>query len=73
MQMLSAASQEFDVVLIDTPSGANFADADIVSSRAGAALMVARKDQSATPGIKQLVRRLQQCDVAVLGSVLNAV
>jgi receptor protein-tyrosine kinase len=73
MQMLSAASQEFDVVLIDTPSGANFADADIVSSRAGAALMVARKDQSATPGIKQLARRLQQCDVAVLGSVLNAV
>jgi receptor protein-tyrosine kinase len=73
MQMLSAASQEFDVVLIDTPSGANFADADIVSSRAGAALMVARKDQSATPGIKQLAQRLQQCDVAVLGSVLNAV
>jgi receptor protein-tyrosine kinase len=73
MQLLSAASQEFDVVLIDTPSGANFADADIVASRAGAALMVARKDQSATPGIKQLAQRLQQCDVSLLGSVLNAV
>ena len=72
-QMLSAASQEFDVVLIDTPCGAEFADADIIASRAGAALMVARKDQSATPGLKQLARRLQQCDVTLLGSVLNDV
>jgi receptor protein-tyrosine kinase len=73
MQLLSAASQEFDVVLIDTPSGADYADADIVASRAGAALMVARKNQSATPRIKELAQRLQQCDVALLGSVLNAV
>jgi len=73
MQMLSAASQEFDVVLIDTPSGARYADADIISSRAGAALMVARKNQSATPGFKQLAQRLQQCDVSLLGSVLNDV
>jgi receptor protein-tyrosine kinase len=73
MQMLSAASQEFDVVLIDTPSGDDFADADIIASRAGAALMVARKNLSATPGIKHLAQRLQQCDVALLGSVLNDV
>jgi Mrp family chromosome partitioning ATPase len=61
------------VVLIDTPCGADYADADIIASRAGAALMVARKDQSATPAIKQLAQRLQQCDVAMLGSVLNVV
>jgi receptor protein-tyrosine kinase len=73
MQMLNAASQEFDVVLIDTPSGADYADADIIASRAGAALMVARKDLSATPTIRQLAQRLQQCDVALLGSVLNDV
>jgi receptor protein-tyrosine kinase len=73
MQMLSAASQEFDVVLIDTPAGDAFADSDIIASRAGAALMVARKNQSATPGIKHLAQRLQQCDVALLGSVLNDV
>ena len=73
MQMLNAASQEFDVVLIDTPCGADYADADIIASRAGAALMVARKDRSATPVIKQLAQRLQQCDVALLGSVLNDV
>lgn len=70
-QLLSAATQEFDVVLIDTPCGSGFADADIVAARAGAALMVARKDKSATPEMRQLARRLQECDVALLGSVLN--
>lgn len=72
-QLLSAASQEFDVVLIDTPCGADYADADIIASRAGAALMVARKDKSATPSIKLLAQRLQECDVTLLGSVLNDV
>lgn len=73
MQLLSAASQEFDVVLIDTPSGAHYADADIIASRAGAALMVARKNKSVTPSLKLLAQRLQECDVALLGSVLNDV
>ncbi len=73
MQMLNAASQEYDVVLIDTPSGGDYADADIIASRAGAALMVARKDKSPTPTIRHLAQRLQQCDVALLGSVLNDV
>ena len=73
MHMLNAASQEYDVVLIDTPSGMDYADADIIGSRAGAALMVARKNQSATSGMKQLAQRLQQCDVVLLGSVLNDV
>lgn len=72
-QMLSAASQEFDVVLIDSPRGADYADADIIAARAGAALMVARRNLSATPRMRQLAQRLQQCDVALLGSVLNDV
>lgn len=72
-QLLSAASQEFDVVLIDTPCGSGFADADIIAARAGAALMVARKNKSATPEIKLLAQRLQECDVSLLGAVLNDV
>ena len=35
--------------------------------------MVARKDHSATTGMQQLAQRLQECDVALLGSVLNHV
>jgi receptor protein-tyrosine kinase len=73
IQLLSAASQEFDVVLVDTPCGADYADADIIASRAGAAIMVARKNKSDTPSTKLLAQRLMECDVKVLGSVLNDV
>ena len=71
VQLLGAASHEFDVVLLDTPSGSQYADADIIAARAGAALLVARKNQSSTPRLKQLAQRLQECDVRLLGSVLN--
>ena len=73
VQLLGAASQEFDVVLLDTPSGSDYADADIIAARAGAALLVARKDKSNTPRLKRLAQRLQECDVTLLGSVLNDV
>jgi receptor protein-tyrosine kinase len=73
MRLLNAASQEFDVVLIDTPCGADYADADIIASRAGAALMVARKNKSDTANAKLLAQRLQECDVTLLGSILNDV
>lgn len=73
VQLLDAASQGFDVVLLDTPSAANCADADIIAARAGAALLVARKDKSSTPRLQQLAQRLQECDVRLIGSVLNEV
>ncbi|MBC7917472.1 MAG: chain length determinant protein tyrosine kinase EpsG [Rhodoferax sp.] len=70
-QLLFSASMEFDVILIDTPSAGEFADANIIASRAGAALMVARKDKSSMPDAALLAQRLQECDVNLVGSVLN--
>lgn len=70
-QLLMAASEQFDVILIDTPAGADYADADIIAARAGAALMVARKDKSLMPQATALSRRLQDGGVTMVGSVLN--
>ena len=70
-QLLLDASEKFDVILIDTPSGADYADAEIIASRAGAALMVARKNKSLVPQATLLARRLQDSGVALVGSVLN--
>lgn len=70
-QLLMTAAYEFDVILIDTPSGGDYADAEIIAARAGAALMVTRKNQSLMPGTTQLARRLQDGGVALVGSVLN--
>jgi protein-tyrosine kinase len=69
--LLRVASQQFDVIIIDTPAGTEFADAEITAARAGAALLVARKNTSLVPQASQLARRLQDSGVALVGSVLN--
>jgi protein-tyrosine kinase len=70
-ELLRAASQQFDVIIIDTPAGGTYADAEIIASCAGAALMVARKNKSLVPQATLLARRLQDSGVALVGSVLN--
>jgi receptor protein-tyrosine kinase len=70
-QLLLAATDQFDVVLIDTPAGSNYADAEIIAARAGAAIVVARANQSLVPQATQLCKRLQDGGVALVGSVLN--
>jgi len=69
--LLRQASQQFDVIIIDTPAGAELADAEIVAARAGAALLIARKNSSSLPQASNLARRLQDSGVALVGSVLN--
>ncbi len=70
-ELLSAAAQAYDVVIIDTPAGAAYADAEIIAARAGAALIVARQNVSLLPQTTHLARRLQDSGVALVGSVLN--
>ena len=70
-QLLHQAAEQFDVVLIDTPAGSSYADAEIVAARAGAALLVARKNTTLLPQATQLAQRLQSSGVALVGSVLN--
>ena len=70
-QLLITASAQFDVILIDTPAGGAYADAELIAARAGAALLVARQNQTVLPQAAALARRLQDTGVALLGSVLN--
>jgi len=69
--MLSVAAMDYDVIIIDTPPAAKYADAQTVAVRAGAALLVARKNRSSLPGLNQLNHNLQQFGTVVVGSVLN--
>ena len=70
-QLMNLAAGQFDVVLIDTPAGADYADAELIAARAGAALLVARKNTTLLPQAIQLAQRLQDSGVALVGSVLN--
>nr|WP_315190062.1 chain length determinant protein tyrosine kinase EpsG [uncultured Albidiferax sp.] len=69
--LLHIAAKEFDVIIIDTPAGTDFADAEIIASRAGAAVMVTRKNLSRMSEATLLARRLQDGGVALVGSILN--
>lgn len=69
--LLQEVRQQFDVIIIDTPASSDYADAEIIASRAGAAVIVARKDLSLVPQATLLARRLQGSGVALVGSVLN--
>jgi receptor protein-tyrosine kinase len=70
-ELLSAASAQFDVILIDTPSAHDYSDGEIIAASAGAALMVARRNTSLVARTRQLGRRLQDGGVALVGWVHN--
>lgn len=69
--LLEGASQQFDIILIDTPAGGDFADAEIIATRAGHALLVCRNNQTLLPDAQHLASRLQGGGVTLIGSVLN--
>ena len=68
---LQSFAKDYDVILIDTPAAADFADAQTIAARAGTALIVARNGHSAMAGISDLMRNFQESGTRIVGSVLN--
>ena len=73
IETLYLLSHDFDVVIIDTPAASDYADAQTIAVRAGAALMLARQNRSSLPAMAGLGRRLQQSGATLVGAVLNDV
>ena len=73
IEALHTFNRDFDIIIIDTPAASEYADAQTVAVRAGAAIMLARKNQSSLPDMAQFARSLQQSGATVVGSVLNDV
>ena len=71
VETLHRLSRDFDVVIIDTPAGKQYADAQTIAARSGAAIMLARKDRSTLAEISQLAANIQQSGATLVGSVLN--
>lgn len=70
---LKSLSAGFDIVIIDTPAGTEYADAQTIAVRAGAALLLARENLSIVSEVAQLMQSLQQSGATVVGSVINDV
>ena len=71
-QMLSEFYSEFDIVLIDTPAGMNFADAQTVAARAGGALMVMHRNFTRVRHARDLAQNLSETGATVVGTVINS-
>jgi capsular exopolysaccharide synthesis family protein len=69
--VLERFNEQFDVILIDTPAATETADAQIVARRAGAAVMLARRNHTRRSQMITAMQNLSQTGVNVIGSVLN--
>lgn len=69
-QLLEKLGSAFDIILIDTPAGTQFADGHTIAVRAGGALVMARKNVSRLGVLRSYADALRQASVTVVGSVL---
>lgn len=72
-ELLSWASQHYDLVIVDTPPVLAVTDASIVGALAGTTLMVARFSQSTVKEIDVARSRFEQSGLEVKGVIFNAI
>ena len=72
-ELLTWASQNYDLVIVDTPPVLAVTDASIVGAIAGTTLLVARFSQNTTKEIDVARNRFEQSGIEVKGVIFNAV
>lgn len=70
-KLLEEASMVFDSIIIDTPAASVESDAVMISARAGAAILVARKDVTPLKSIENTSSIIKTAGVNLIGAVLN--
>lgn len=70
--LMNFAAQSYDVVIVDTPAGSLFDDAQIIASAARGALLVCRKGLSKTARASAYIRQLSNLGVHTIGATLTA-
>ena len=70
-KMLEELERKFDVILLDSPAAALYADAQTVAVRAGAALMVARKNAARMWKVRGVSDTVSHANTTIVGAVLN--
>ena len=70
-KLLAEMVSEYDIVILDTPAAADYADVQTIAVRASGALLVARSSKTRVSEFRELSKTLGQSGVAMVGSVLN--
>ena len=69
--VLNLFADQYDIVIIDTPATSEAADAQILASRAGAAVVVARRNHTRRAQLNAAMQNLAQTQVNIIGTVMN--
>ena len=69
-RLLQDLKDRFNVILVDSPPASRYADAQVIAVRAGAAIMVVRKDASRAGTALDLAETIQ-ANSTLVGTVLN--
>jgi len=69
--LLDSLQHEFDLILIDTPASLDSSDAQMVTYRAGHAVLLTRRDRTRLSDMSELCSQLRDTGVNVVGTVIN--
>ena len=72
-ELLQRFSQEFDLVIVDTPPFLVVTDAAIIAGDAGATVLVLRSGMQSEEEIAETIRKLERSEARVTGAVFNAI
>lgn len=70
-QLLTGLAPDFEVIILDSPAAAEHSDAQSIAARAGAALIVARKNVSRTSKVRAAAEMFSHASITIVGTVLN--
>ena len=68
--LLNAVRDSYDVIIIDTPAATQCADGQLIASRAGSSLFVARLGSSRTKHLQRNIEMLLEAHIDIVGTVL---
>lgn len=72
-ELITWASNNYDIVILDTPPILAVTDAAIIGHYAGTTLLIARFEQNTPKEIEVSYKRFEQSGVIVKGCILNGV
>ena len=70
-KLMDKFAQMFDVVIIDTPAGSAYADAQTIAARSGGALLTVREHRTSIDTAQQFTSGLAELGVSVVGAVVS--
>lgn len=72
-QFMQQMSEQYDLVIIDTPPALAVTDAAVVGKLAGTTLMITRFRENNPKEVERSLQQLESAGVVVKGSILNAI